>query len=172
MTSRPAKLRVPRNTCRSLGKPRPRKHVPEPRQGLGPQIRDDRGIAAIDMFAVVIVAMIPMFVIVMSVPSWVERMSFARVAAQEAARAVVLADSWEEGQAQAGDVVTQIAANYDVPGGSSLALSGALERGATVSATVSVQTPTLTIPFVTTVGSTTLSSTHTEVVDHYRSLPQ
>ena len=135
--------------------------------------RDDRGVAAIDMFAVIIVAMIPVFVIVMSVPSWVERMSFARVAAQEAARAVVLADSWEEGQAQAGDLVTEIAANYDVPTGlSSLALSGELERGATVTATVSVQTPTLTIPFVTTVGSTTLSSTHTEIVDHYRSLPQ
>jgi len=134
---------------------------------------DDRGVAAVDMFAVIIIAMIPVFVIVMSVPSWVERMSFARVAAQEAARAAVLADTWEEGQAQAGDVVTEIAANYDVPGGtSSLALSGALERGATVSATVSVQTPTLTIPFVTTVGSTTLSSTHTEIVDHYRSLPQ
>jgi hypothetical protein len=125
------------------------------------------------MFAVIIIAMIPVFVIVMSVPSWVERMSFARVAAQEAARAAVLADTWEEGQAQAGDVVAEIAANHDVPGGaSSLALSGALERGATVSATVSVQTPTLTIPFVTTVGSTTLSSTHTEIVDHYRSLPQ
>ena len=135
--------------------------------------RDDRGVAAIDMFAVIIVAMIPVFVIVMSVPSWVERMSFARVAAQEAARAAVLADTWADGQAQAGDLVTEIAANYDVPaGGSSLALSGALERGATVTATVSVQTPTLTIPFVTTVGSTTLSSTHTEIVDHYRSLPE
>jgi hypothetical protein len=134
---------------------------------------DERGIAAIDMFVVVIVAMIPVFVIVMSVPSWVERMSFARVAAQEAARAVVLADTLEEGRAQAGVVVNEIAANYDVPsGGSSFALSGELERGATISATVSVQTPTLTIPFITTVGSTTLSSTHSEVVDHYRSLPQ
>jgi hypothetical protein len=125
------------------------------------------------MFAVIIVAMVPVFVIVMSVPSWVERMLFARVAAQEAARAAVLADSWEDGQAQASTLLGEIAANHDVPAGaSSLALSGALERGATISATVSVQTPTLTIPFVTTVGSTTLSSTHTEVVDHYRSLPE
>lgn len=133
---------------------------------------DDRGVAAIDMFAVIIVAMIPVFVIVMSIPSWVERMSFARVAAQEAARAAVLADSWDEGQAQASNLVAEIAANHGVPAGvSSVALSGTLERGAVVSATVSVQTPTLTIPFVTTVGATTLSSTHTEVVDHYRSLP-
>ena len=140
----------------------------------GRGVRDDeRGIAAIDVIAVVIIGMLPVFVIVMSAPSWVERLSFARVAAQEAARAAVLADSWEEGQAQASALVAEVAGNYDVPAGAaSVTLSGELERGATVSATVSVQTPALTIPLVTTVGSTTLSSTHTEIVDHYRSLPQ
>jgi len=134
---------------------------------------DERGVAAIDMFVVIIIGMLPVFIIVVSAPSWVERLLFARTAAQEAARAVVLADSWSEGQTQAGRVVDEVAANHDVPPGlMSLALSGELERGATVTATVTVQTPTLSIPFVTTVGSTTLSSTHSEVVDHYRSLPE
>jgi hypothetical protein len=133
---------------------------------------DERGIAAIDVFATIIIGMLPVFIIVMSAPSWVERLLFARAAAQEAARAVVLADTWDQGQGRASQLVDEIAANHDVPAGmTSLALSGELERGATVTATVTVQTPTLTIPFVTTVGSTTLSSTHSEVVDHYRSLP-
>ena len=134
---------------------------------------DERGIAAIDVFAVIIIGMLPVFIIVMSAPSWVERLLFARTAAQEAARAVVLADTWDQGQGRAGQLVDQIAANHDVPSAATtLALSGELERGGTVTATVTVQTPTLTIPFVTTVGSTTLSSTHSEIVDHYRSLPQ
>jgi hypothetical protein len=132
----------------------------------------DSGVAAIDMIAVVIVGMLPVFVIVMSAPTWVERLTFARVAAQEAARAAVLADTWADSQAQANAFVAETAANYGVPAGAtSVSLSGTLERGATVSATVSVQTPTLHIPFVTTIGSTTLVSTHTEVVDHYPSLP-
>jgi hypothetical protein len=133
---------------------------------------DDAGVAAIDVFVTIIIGMVPVFVIVMSAPSWVERLLFARAAAQEAARAVVVADSWDDGAAEADRLVDELAANHDVPAGAtSLSLSGELERGSTVSATVSVQTPTLTVPFVTTVGSTTLSSTHSEVVDHYRSLP-
>ncbi len=132
----------------------------------------ERGIAAIDVVLLIVVGMLPVFVIVMSAPSWVERLSFARVAAQEAARSTVLADSWPQGQARAEALVVEIAANHDVPpAATSLRLSGELARGATVSATVSVRTPALTIPFVTTVGAATLSSTHTEVVDHYRSLP-
>lgn len=132
----------------------------------------ERGVAAIDMIVVVIIGMVPVFVIAMSAPTWVDRLLFARVAAQEAARVAVLADSWDEGQAGADRVLAGIAANHDVPAADmSITLSGALERGATVSATVSVRTPALTIPFVATIGATTLSSTHSEVVDHYRSLP-
>lgn len=133
---------------------------------------DDRGVAAIDIIVVIIIAMIPVFVIVMSVPTWVDRLLFARTAAQEAARVMVLADTWEEGQSQANEMVQQVAANHGVPAGeTSLTLGGQLERGATVSATVSVQTPAINIPFVTTIGSVTLSRSHTEIVDHYRSLP-
>ena len=94
----------------------------------GARCREDAGLGAIDMFVTVIIAMVPMFVLVLSIPSWVERLLFARAAAQEAARVVVLADTWEDGRSQAQAVVDELAGNHDLPSGAAtLALSGERE---------------------------------------------
>ncbi|MGH3452724.1 MAG: hypothetical protein ACRDQW_18885, partial [Haloechinothrix sp.] len=109
----------------------------------------------------------PITILVVSLPTWVERQSAARVAAQEAAREVVLADSWGEGTERGVAVAQQTAANHGVDG-VAVSFSGSLERGAEVAAHVTVKMPALVVPGIGRVGAWSWTVTHTEQVDLYR----
>lgn len=134
--------------------------------------RDDAGIVVMELVLTVCLWLFPITILVVSLPTWVERQSLGRLAAQEAAREVVLADSWSAGAARAQAVTTQLALNHDIdPADLDLDLDGALTRGATVTATVTVQVPALAVPFVTQAPGFDLSFTAAEAVDQYRSFP-
>jgi len=105
-------------------------------------------------------------------PTWTERQSMARLAAQEAARTVVLADDFAAGSAAGTGLAQEIAANHDLAGAiQAVEFSGSLERGATVEVTVRVTIPVPAIPFFGSGGAISWSVRHAEQVDAYRSFP-
>lgn len=130
----------------------------------------ERGYVGLEFALAVGLLIFPVTILVVSLPTWVERQSAARVAAQEAAREVVLADSWSEGTELGSAVAQQTATNHGV-GHVDVAFSGALERGGEVVARVTVEMPALVVPAVGRVGAWSWTAVHTEQVDLYRSFP-
>lgn len=136
------------------------------------RLADERGIVVMELVLTICLWLFPVTILVASLPTWIERQSLGRLAAQEAAREVVLADSWAAGASRAAAVTAQLAANHDIdPADVDLALGGALSRGATVTATVTVEVPALTVPFLAEAPGFSLSFTAAEAVDQYRSFP-
>lgn len=118
------------------------------------------------------VLVLPVALLVLSLPPWVERQSAARLAAREAARAVVLADTFAEGVAAGETAAARVAVNHDIdPGDFNVAVTGNLVRGGAVTATVSARFPATAVPGLTEVASFIWTTAHTEQVDAYRSLP-
>jgi hypothetical protein len=110
--------------------------------------------------------------VVLVMATWFERAAAARAAADQAARTVVNADTWDQGAADAQAAVNEVAANYDLGTDDlTLHLDGSLERGAEVTATVTVDVPAIGLPLVGGIGSFSKSVSHTETVDQWRSLP-
>ena len=138
-----------------------------------PRWTDEAGFAPAELVLWTGLILLPTLILLASLPTWWERQSLARLAAHEAARTMVLADDWDDGAARAQQVVAQLAANHQVPA-SNLAitgLDGSLDRGAAVSASVTVAVPAMTVPFLVELPAFTRTVTHTELVDAYRSLP-
>lgn len=145
------------------------------RRLLGPRRRhrDDHGSVALVELPLGMLLLVPATLVALTAAGWHERASAARAAADEAARAVVIADTWDQGVADAQALVDDIAANYDLnPGDLILQLDGDLSRGGTVTAHVTVTVPAASIPLVGDIGSFQRTVDHTETVDPYRSFPQ
>ncbi|MDQ3710075.1 MAG: hypothetical protein M3387_12370 [Actinomycetota bacterium] len=115
---------------------------------------------------------LPMALLVLLLPTWLERQSMARVSAQEAARSVAVAADPQQASAIASEVVTRIAVNHGLPADAiTVRMSGGLGRGEVVTATVTVDMPATSFPGLTEVGGFTYTTAHREVIDPYRSLP-
>lgn len=133
--------------------------------------RGDRGSAVIEWPLTIALLLLPVGLMVLTFPTWTERQTVARSAAQESARIVVLADSFEEGVADAREAVTQTAINFGVdPSTVHVTFAGDWGRGGSITATVTVTMPAVQLPGLGNVGSWTWSASHTERVDDYRSL--
>ena len=133
-----------------------------------------RGFVAAEWALAIGVIIIPVTLLVVSFPVWIERQSVARRAANEAARAFVLASSEGEGERAAGEVVEQIRQNYGLAPGqlSAPAIDGRLARGEVVTVSVTVTMPAISIPlWEVSAGSWEWTATHAERVDDYRSFP-
>jgi Flp pilus assembly pilin Flp len=127
--------------------------------------------AAIEMVLVLGIILLPLLAGLAQLPRWVDARSTADLAAQEAAREMVLADSYEEGYAAAELVVATIVGNrgLDVGALQNLSFEGVLARGETVTATVTLRLPPVVLPGVGPVGGTMdISRSATERVDDYR----
>ncbi len=135
-------------------------------------MRSERGAVAIELPAAIGLLLLPLALLVITIPTWPERQTVARSAASEAARTAVLASSWEEGIDAGADVVGLAAQNYGLdPADLTVSWQGAFGRGESITATVTVRMPALVVPGLTTVDPWTWSASHTERVDDYRSLP-
>lgn len=134
---------------------------------------DDTGASgALEMALAVGLLLFPIVMLVALIPRWIETKSMAELAAQEAARVFVLADDASTGQAAGTAIARQIADNHGVAGGSiSVAYSGVLDWGETVTAAVTVPMPILVIPGIGTFATSDLTISHSERVDDYRSFP-
>ena len=141
----------------------------------------DGGFTAVEWTVGIAVLILPAVLIALSVAGWVQRTSMARTIAQESARALVLADSVEEGEVLATTVAREIAANYgldasnwcDVPadGCVSMVLSGDFVRGGVIRVVVEVPVPAIFVPFIGEVGAFQWGTSHAERIDDYRSFP-
>jgi len=127
--------------------------------------------AAVEMVLVLGLILLPTLAGIAQLPRWVEARSTADLAAQEAARQMVLADSWDDGVAAGEQVAVSVVGNrgFDVGSLSDVVFSGGLERGAAVTVTVTLQVPPVVLPGFGPVGGTiSLSRSATERVDDYR----
>jgi hypothetical protein len=114
---------------------------------------------------------IPVLIMVLSFPTWIERQNDATDAARTAARALVTANSWAQGVADANAAVADIATNNGLdPNQITTNYTGSLQRGGVVTASVTVVIPTTVIPGLATVGQRHWTATATARVDDYRSL--
>lgn len=142
------------------------------RRSAGRRGAREDGSVAIELALGVGLLLLPVALLVLLLPTWLERQSMARVAAQEAARtAVVVADDSTAAVA-ARAVVADVARNHGVdPGDVSVRFSGGLQRGQTLTAEVSVRIPATVFPGLTEVAAFTWRTSHSEHVDRYRSVP-
>jgi len=137
------------------------------RQGL----RRQSGSAPLSLTLGLGLIVIPVLLLVLSLPTWAARTVDAHDAASAAARTLVRSDSWADGVASADQVVQQIGATDAVGSGQlSVSYRGSLTRGAEVSATVTVLIPAAQIPLIGAVGDLHYSATSTQLVDQYRSV--
>lgn len=148
--------------------------------------RDD-GHVAVELAVGLGLLVLPMAMVALSLPVWVQRHAIATAAAQEAARSVVVADTVEHGRDAARRIVAESAVNngmdpadmqvcfvahaHDLPApGTCGAVS--LERGGAVTAHVSVRLPALSLPGLdVSLAEVTRTVSHSERVDRYRSVP-
>jgi len=127
--------------------------------------------AAVEMILVLGLILLPTIAGVAQLPRWVDAKSTADLAAQEAARQMVLADTWAEGAAAGHSVAAAVVGNrgFDVGSLTEVSFGGTLERGATITVTVTLQVPPVILPGFGPVGGTiALSRSATERVDDYR----
>lgn len=118
------------------------------------------------------VLVLPVALLVLSLPAWVERQSAARLAAQEAARAAVVADSMPVGVAAGEAAAAQVAANHGIdPADFTVTFAGGVARRQELTATVTARFTTLPLPGLADAAGFTWTTSHTEYVDAYRSLP-
>jgi len=138
-------------------------------------VSEQRGsaYAAIEMILVLGLILLPTLAGIAQIPRWVDAKSVADLAAQEAARQVVLADTWDEGLEAARDVAETVVRNrgLDVGSISEVRFDGALVRGGSVQVTVTLLVPPVVLPGFGPVGGTiSLSRSAIERVDDYRQI--
>lgn len=147
----------------------------------------EEGHVAVELALGLCLLVLPMALLALSLPTWVQRQAIATAAAQEAARSVVVSGSAEEGRDAGLRIVAEAAVNngiepvdlavcfvsHDVtvpaPGGCG---SVVLERGTAVTAHVRVRLPALSLPGSdASFGAVARTVSHTEQVDRYRGRP-
>lgn len=132
----------------------------------------EAGAVPIELALGVGVLVLPVALLVLTLPQWAERQSAARLAAREAARAVVLADTTAQGVTAGQAAAARVAANHAIdPGDFEVAFAGSVLRGGAVTASVTARFPATAFPGLVDVAAFTWTATHTEQVDYYRSLP-
>lgn len=143
------------------------------RSGLRRILHDQCGAAyaAVEMALVLGLLLLPTLAGIAQLPRWVDAKSTADLAAQEAARQVVLAETIDDGFAAAVSVAEAVVRNrgLDVGALTAVTITGDLERGATIQVTVTLQVPPVILPGFGPVGGTiSLSRSAAERVDDYR----
>ncbi len=138
-------------------------------------VADEAGAAyaAIEMVLVLGLILLPLLAGIAQIPRWVDAKSAVDMAAQEAARTMVLADSWAAGRDAAEVVVAMVLENRGVDVGAveTVEVRGDLVRGGAIAVTVTVRVPPVVLPgFGPVGGSISLSRSATERVDDYRQI--
>lgn len=130
------------------------------------------GFAALEFALGLAVLLLPVALVVVSLPVWAETQSMGRVAAQQAARAAALAPDAATATGAATAAAATVVANH----GRSLRgpVQVVVESGAPqpqVRATVTVDLPALNLPLLRRVTSVDWRVSATQPLDLYRSLP-
>lgn len=130
----------------------------------------DRGFVTVELVLGLALLVLPVALLVLALPTWFARQDLARLAAQQAARAAVEAESPDAGQSAA----IAVGANDGMAAGQmevSFAPSSSFDPGGLVTVNVSVPMPVFVIPGIGNAGSFRWTATFSEPVDTYRSVP-
>jgi hypothetical protein len=132
---------------------------------------DQRGVSPLEVALGLMLLVVPMAIIALSVAPVFEHRNFVRRAAGEAARVMAVAES--DPEARARSAVEQLTAGFGVdPGQVTVRFCDggcSLDRGSLVVVEVEAVVEELS-PFLP-IGRITVSATHAEQVDPYRSRP-
>jgi hypothetical protein len=133
--------------------------------------RVEGGYVSLELVLGLALLVLPVALIVLTLPTWLARQNVARLAAQQAARTAVIAVSPDRGATAAGTVAAD--AGLDPTRDLRVAWEpgSSFARGGLVTVKVTVQTPAIAIPFLGSFGSFPLIATFSERVDQYRSGP-
>lgn len=133
----------------------------------------DAGFAAVEFVAGLALLVLPMAVLVVSLPVWAETQSSARVVVREAARILAVADDDMVGRTAATDMAVRVADNLgvEIVGGPRFegSVEGAPGLESEVSATITVRLPLLALPLLADLTAVEWTVEHREPVDAYRS---
>ena len=131
---------------------------------------DERGLAIpLTLMLGVSLLVLPVMVLVLTLPTWEERTVDAQDAARDAARALVTADNWSDGLSAANTAVSQMVAGDGLPAEDvEASYSGFLDPGGTVTVAVTVVIPAGNVPGLGFVGQLHYTASSTEHVDAYR----
>lgn len=137
---------------------------------LRPRAGADAGFVSLELVLGLAVLVLPIALIVLTLPTWLARQNVARLAAEQAARTAVVTLSMDQGR-RAAEAVAQDAgvAPPDLQVG--FEPGSSVARGGQVVAAVTVRTPAAQIPLLGGVGSFSLTARFAERVDLYRSGP-
>ena len=125
----------------------------------------------LEMMFVIGLLLLPTVIGLAQIPRWIDARSTAELAAQEAARQMVLAPDQASGEASAEAIARQIVLNHGWPESALLdvTFSGALVRGGEITAHVTIEFPAIVVPPVGDVGGGMAQTwSHTERVDDFR----
>jgi hypothetical protein len=134
--------------------------------------RNERGEAAVlETMFVIGLLLLPTVIGLAQIPRWIDARSTAELAAQEAARQMVLAPDEATGRAAAEAMARQIVVNHGWPESVLLSVefTGALVRGGEITAHVTVAFPAIVVPPIGDVGGGMARTwSHTERVEDFR----
>lgn len=126
----------------------------------GPRSRQ-RGSALVEFPVLVGLILIPFGILILSIPTWIERQTAARDAASESARYLVL--SGPTGAEGANQIVRDIEAGYGLAAGSlQLEMPTEFVPGQALTVRVIVTIPAADLPLMGSFGDTTWTAEHTE----------
>ncbi len=132
--------------------------------------RADRGYVSLELVMSLALLVLPIALLVLTLPTWFARQNLARLAAQQAARIAVVARSAPQGEA----VAREIAANNGLDPDRDMTVAfdpgSSLDRGGVVIAEVTVRIPLSAIPGLR-LGGFSWTARFSEQVDRYRSAP-
>ncbi|HTT88166.1 MAG TPA: hypothetical protein VMF65_01340 [Acidimicrobiales bacterium] len=112
---------------------------------------------------------LPVMILVLTLPAWEQRVVDAQDAARNAARALVTADDWDDGVSAANEAVAQMETGDGLPPADlTVTYSGSLDPGGTVKAAVTVVIPAGNLPGLGFVGQLHYTASSTAHVDSYR----
>lgn len=131
--------------------------------------RAGEGYVAVELVAAVGLLLLPVVLLVASLPEWSERRHTAIVAAREAA-AVAVEGYPRDMTADAALLAEEVAAIHGLDRDEiDVRVSADLRRGGRVTATVTVDMPALNLPFVGRAGGFRWTTSQTRRIDEFRS---
>jgi hypothetical protein len=134
---------------------------------------NERGYVAGELAIGIGLLVFPVALLVLTLPTWSERLTTARSVAREVARVVAVAGVCDRERAL--DTGRVMARNLGLPSADldielDCAPGARLPRGESVRASVTVAVPAVDLPGIGSVGAWSWTAHHSEPVDQYRSV--
>lgn len=129
----------------------------------------ERGFVAIELLLAIGLLLLPVILLVASLPQWTERQHAATAAADDATRAAIAA--WPaSGAVPARAAALDVLETYGIADADvRVAVSPPPQRGALLTVTVTVRMPAIAVPLLARAGSWSWTARESRRIDDYRS---